>query len=179
MLAHHHTPAAGRKRVWSSRMRRTHAFAGLLVAGVTAIAGCTSSAGENATGSQSQEASRPDGTALKGSVSAKADGERALGKQCTAALTSAEQFLPTWKSLANQGTSPTLEQRQALGAEIQSYIDQLAKQLPGITDPSLAADVQALQGQMGILVSSLNAGVVVDLAAYNAAIAATKTYCGK
>lgn len=145
-----------------------------MVASVAVAGGCSTH------GSLGISGARMSASASVGANDApKANSANSLAKQCSLALTSAAGFVPTWQSLANQGTSPTLEQRRALAAQIQTNIDQLADQLQKITDLTLASAVQALQGEMGTLVSSLNSGAAVDLADYNKALKTAKDYCDK
>lgn len=151
-----------------------HLISGLVVATLTVSGGCTAP-----TSADSGTAQQPSTTSVGADGGPKMNSADTVAKQCSLALTSAAGFMPTWKLLANQGTSPTVEQRKALATEIQTYIDQLATQLDKITDTALASAVQGLQGEMGTLVSSLNAGTAVDLAAYNKAVGTAKDYCDK
>lgn len=167
----HRIPAPRRGQPWSSRMR---VVTGLIIATVTLAGGCSSP-----TSADSGSAQTSASTSVRAGGGLKPNSASTVAKQCSLALASAAGFMPTWKSLANQGTSPTLEQREMLATEIQTYIDQLADLLDKITDTTLASEVQGLQGEMGKLVSALNAGTGVDLAAYNKAVATAKVYCGK
>ncbi len=151
-----------------------HGIVGLIVATMALAGGCTSPTSADPGGTQT-----PASTSVSANGGLKPNSADTVAKQCSLALTSAAGFMPTWKSLANQGTSPNLEQRAALAAEIQTYVDQLADLLDKITDLTLASEVQGLQGEMGNLVSALNAGTGVDLAAYNKAVATAKGYCDK
>ncbi len=151
-----------------------HVATGLVVATVALAGGCT------APGSVDPGSARtPASTSVGTDSGLKQNSADTVAKQCSLALASAAGFMPTWKSLANQGTSPTVEQRATLATEIQTYIDQLADLLDKISDTTLLSEVQGLQGEMGNLVSGLNAGTGVDLAAYNKAVATAKAYCGK
>ncbi|PRZ41301.1 hypothetical protein CLV47_11026 [Antricoccus suffuscus] len=167
----HRIPALRRGQPWSSRMQIA---TGLMIATVAVVGGCTSPGSADPGGAHA-----PSPTSVSADNGVKPNSADTVQKQCSLALTSAADFMPTWKSLANQGTSPSLEQRQALAAEIQMSIDQLADQLAKITDSTLASDIQDLQGEMGNLVSALNAGTGVDLAAYNKAVGTAKEFCDK
>jgi len=157
-----------------SRRSRAQIVLCLVLAMIGILGGCSSHGSAGIGGART---STSDSAGVNDAL--KATNADSLATQCSLALTSAEGFVPTWKSLANQGTSPTLEQRQALAAQIQTYVNKLADQLQKITDTTLAAAVQQLQGEMCALISSLNSGTAVDLSDYNDAVKTTKAYCDK
>lgn len=154
-----------------SALARRAATAVVCAAGVAGLAGCvTTLPGTAGYAPGSALPASPDTSTANGIA-------ESLKEQCAIAVTSAKGFLESWKTLATGATPPTAEQRAALAAEVQGYIDQLNAQLPTIADAGLVSHVQSIVGEMNTIVTGLESGIAVELSSYRAAVNATTEYC--